>query len=499
MKRRSLLALLMVVILCMTMAMTGCKKDEAKNPVEEITLEKASENTMKALFDTDCSLGVFENMDEKKTVTVALGEMFTNVLNLDLPNKSFYDQLTLTEQGQSVDFNVYCNGTDLAFSAPALLGSDQAMGVNLTTLVEDLLSSSLMDGSMEGSAEVAGILKLLTEHKDAFMGVLDYLNPNGEKLQKFIQDVNAVANSKAATKEEGVANINGEEVKAVIFTQTMDQEDIKKVTDITMGYYEDVFNEIMAIAIEAGMVPADILETEENPFNEIHTQMEAAFGNMKSTSTTKTYVNPDNQCIMSVETTNTTTVDETKADVTTVLVFGKDPTNSDQISMNLTSTSDGSKVTVDAVASTSTAGAVDTSKLEVTVDMDGEKNNVVITNTYDRDSHGYKLTAAVDGDELVLSGKLENTDDKLAVTLDELTAEGQTQQIGLSVTVENTPDCEIPAVPEYINVLTDMDLGALLGAGSEDYTEYPEEDWEDLEGWEDMEDWEDWEDGELAG
>lgn len=498
MKKYSVIALLLVFALCLTMGMTGCQKDEAKTnenaaPVEELTLELAANNTVNALCSDECPVSVLENMDEKKVITIALDQeegQLENVLNLDLPNKSFYDELSLTIDGQTVDANVYCDGKALAVTAPALLGSDQALGINFETLITDLENSTLMDAL--DASEVGMILNSLEEYQGMLEGMTATAN---ELAEKFVKDLTTLLEDKVPTKSEGSVTVYDETVEAVNFTYVIEKDLIKQALDVYMDYCADYIEQMYAPMVESGVITNEDLEFMTSDIEDVTAELDAAFEKMDMECTVTVAVNPENRCIMRIDYDVSVTYEEETVDGTVAFILGKNPAESNLYTMNMNlNAPDDSALILNATLSSTTEGAVDTTTLNFDADVDGEAIKAILTCTYNNDSKEYKLAAEAEGETYAVTGKLENTDDKFFLSIDKLEAPDEALELGLAITIENDPDCQIPAVPAYTNVLTDMDLGALLGA-SEEYEEYPDyeewEDYEDLEDWEDTENWDD--------
>ncbi len=494
MKKHSILAFLMVFVLCLTMVMTGCQATKDEEP---LTLELAANNTAEALCDFDSSVAVLENMDEKKTVTVSIEDLFTNVLKMDLSNKAFYDELNLTIEGQTANLNLYCNGTDLAVTAPEILGSDQALGVNLKTLVTDLKNSTLWE-SLDGDGEVSSVWALVMEVMDQYETIAEDLTIDEEAL---CEDLSKALEGMESSQEEGTATIYGETVDAVIFTYIMDEADIQAVLDVILEYSEESYDKAIDAMVNTGLVLREDIEAQGNIYAEAREELDAAFETVELDGTLKISVNPENRCIMSVDAACTGTAEDSSAECTMALVFGKDPANTDKITLTLAANSDeGDTIGLEAVLSNTTEGTVDTTAFTVEVSEGDESETLAITCIYDSDSHNYELALDVAEEHYAAYGLLENTDSKLTFTIDELEASGSTQTLGLTITVESTPDCEIPEVPEYVNILTDIDLSSMLFGYTEDevYAEdeayWEDESWDD-ETW-DEEYWDDetWED-----
>lgn len=484
MKRHSLMAVFMVFVLCLSMFLAGCGNKAEEVP---LTMELAAENTANALC-RDNTPAVLKDMEEKKVITASVDGMFTNVLNMDLANTGFYDQLSLNVEGMTINANLYCDGESLAVTAPELLG-DQALGINFTTLLQDLKTSGLLemlDGESDGS--MSALMQMIPMMKNLFEE-----NSSEEAVKKVTDTLTKALEGVEETKSEGTVTVNGEEVKAVLFTYNMDKDDFKKLVEACMQIAEESYTKTVDAMVAAGVITEE--ELAENPYDEVRKEMESNFEKLGVDCITTFAVNPDNRCIMRMDTTFKGNSEDGKLDADLELVLGKDPAESEEITMAITGDSNDVKMDMNLTLSSTTEGAVDTTALVFEGEVDGDPHSMNVTNVYDNDSNAYTLTLKVDEEVFGAKGTVDSTDTKLTFTLDEIDDNGETTPVGLTVTVEDAPDCEIPAVPAYINILTETDLPGMMsmfGGSFEDSGDM--EDYEDMEGWEDYEDYEDWED-----
>lgn len=458
MKKHSILAFLLVFVMCLSMVMTGCG-DSTESKKKEITLDQAADNTLNALFDSDCSIGAFEDMSEKKVVTISMDNLFTNVLNMDLANLSFYDDLTVTAEGQTVNLNLYCDGSDLAITAPELLG-EQALGINFSTLAEDLETSGLLAAlESEMGMTMSELMDILTQYED----LTSSMNPD-ETMNGLFSNLTDVAKDLEETKEEGTVTVYDEEVDAIIFTYTIEKEDITKLMDALLDSVGEVYSQMADGMVSASLVPADAIESVD--FAELQTQLNAAMEQIEIGGTVSMAVNPENGCIMRIDAPFSATSDSGKLDLTMELVLGKNPAETDKINLNISGVnSEGSELVMTMALNSTTSGSVDTTAFDFSFDIDGETGALNFTSTYNNDSNDYDLSLTVDGEKVLgAKGQMESTDSKFSIRIDEVYGDGETVPLALSLSVENDPNCEIPAVPEYTNILTEMDLAGLLGS-----------------------------------
>lgn len=487
MKKRSLFALIMVFVLCLSMVMTGCQ-DDAKTekpdtetttaPEEVLTMDLALTNTANALSVSDAGVGALKDLNQKKTVTVAIDQMFTNVLKMDLANSAFYDELSIASEGDGINpdikVNLYSNGTDIALVSPDLLGSEEAMGCTVESLVTSLMAAAFAG---EGSAAALGGLSQYAE-------VLGDIVNDTELAENMLKDLQKTLEGVTASESKGTVSVDGKDVEAVIFTYTMDKETLLDMVDIYLKYTAENYQKMLDAMVEAGLISAEEAAEEGNIYEEMRNEMDAEMEGINVDTTLDIAVNPDNRCIMRMDISCKLAEDEENIDLAMELVLGENPAESDQIALNITaSENDETIMSLKSVLSHTTTGSVDIYSVLLSADVEGEIATMNFTATYNNDNHDYELALTLDEERYAMTGKLENTADKLYFTVDQLEAEGETLPLGLSLTVENTPDCEIPAVPEYTDISSMIDMGALLGSSDYAEEEYYE-DYEDYENWE---------------
>ena len=482
MKKRSLLAIFMVVVLCFSMMLAGCKEEEKSSKkksdsvtetVEKLTAGTAMSNTLDALCTMDHAVPVLEDMSEKKVITASVDGLISNVLNLDAKNLAFYDELSVTVEGETVTGHIYCDGTELAVTSTDLFGPGVAVGINFSTLLEDLETSGLLDLlESEMGAELADLEEALTQYAAS----AEEMNATTEKvvaaLEEFTQGIEY-------TEAEGTANVYGAQVGAVIYTYTMDKDDYKKLMDLFLDLAEESYRAEIGKMIAQGYMTADEAE-DMNLFAEARDEMNAAWDDVDMSGVLKLYANPDNGCLMLIECTFIGTVEGETMDANMTLTLGEDPATSEKYVLAMDMNLDDTEILTMELALTSTTnGSVDTTTLDFDATVEGEEMDLLnFTATYDNSTSAYELAVEADGEKIAARGYMESTDDYFSITVDSLEADGETLELGFSLSIENDPNCEIPSVPEYANVLTDLGLADLLEErlysydDSDDYYDY---------------------------
>ena len=157
--------------------------------------------------------------------------------------------------------------------------------------------------------------------------------------------------------------------------------------------------------------------------------------------------------------------EEEKAEFNLECVLGKDPATSDHVYVKGEATADGESISFGIDLKTSTKGNVNTTKLSMEANGAGEDMEAVFTFEHNTEANEYTATFEVDGAELLsVEGEYEFTDKTFIFSVDTITAEGESMELGLYIAAEVISADEIPAMPEYTNVLTmsEDELMALL-------------------------------------
>lgn len=478
MKKR-LLALFMVLVLCMTMVLTGCKDgekpDDSAAPKDtEITLNGSIEKTFSAMLgEGDDSVALMESALNKGKITIALGEQLKNVLYLDSPNKAFANTLSLAEGDQSVNIGIYGKGKEFAIAAPELLG-DTVYGVNLATLATDLKNSAIW--SLMGT-DYDTFMSEYSEQIEQIMSIFESVDKDAanEMANKLVDDISeALKDVEVTTKEEEV-EIYGEKVKATVITYHMEKTDIENLMDVMIDWMEEMMTGIMdgmgeivgeSATIEGGSI--------EDVFEQLRTEIDTEFDGVEIEGDFYAYINSKTQYLMQIGVEVTATVEDETGVIDMAFVLGEDPTKSDKFALVMEVESGDEKRTMEISLSVDekTEDDVKTTTFTLAADMDGEKEELVIAFAHNQKQNEYELSLEIDDVKVSVSGELEVSDSKLHFSIDEVEADGETMPLGLAITIEAGVE-DMPAMPSYTNVLklSEDELMALLeklGQGAPD-------------------------------
>ena len=489
MKKR-LLALFMVLVLCMTMVLTGCKDkdktDDSTTPKDtEVTLNGSIEKTFNAMLSADAgSAAVMENALNKGKITIALGEQLKNVLYLDSSGKAFANNLSFNEGGQSVNIGIYRKDKEFAIAAPELLG-DTVYGINLETLATDLKDSAIW--SLMGT-DYDTFMSEYSEQIEQITSLLEGMDEEAvnEMADELVESISETLKDVEVTTKEEEVEIYGEKVKATVITYHMEKADIEKLMDVMIDWMEEMMTGIMdemgdiigeSVTIEGG--------SSEDVFEQMRAEIDTGLDGVEIEGDFYAYINSKTQYLMQMGIELTATVEGETGVIDVAFVLGKDPTKSDKFAFVMDVESDGEKRTMEVSLSIDekTEGDVKTTTFTLAADMDGEKQEIVLAFAHDQKKNEYKVSLNAEDAEVSLSGKLEITDSKFHFTIDEVEADGETMPLGLAITVEVGAE-GMPAMPAYTNILklSEDELTSLLELMGQvapdlpapDYPDYPD-------------------------
>lgn len=494
MKKR-FLALFLILVMCMSLALVGCgdsedkdttnaagnKVDDGNDIVEQpLTLDLAINNTVNALCGSDHSIPVLESFDEKKVITIEVADTVSNVLNLDAKNLSFYDELTVSAEGETVNMNFYCDGKDLAVTAPGMANGDQAIGLSFETFMEDMESSGTMAVLEEGMADIMPQLKeLLAQVEDLSAAT----QSGADAAAQLLTDIEGALSDVEKTEETKNVSINGKDVSAVVYTYKLDNDDFKKLMNVYIDFMEGYADSIMALASPYIVVQTSVLDSSATDsmasaesssaadsmdmsaaFDELRTELDAVFEQITLDTTISFAVNPNNRCVMQMDTEMNMVMEGENITMDMALILGEDPAASDKYVLTMTGLEDNTEMlNAELAFETKTSGSVESTAVTFTATSEGESLTAGYTATFDSTTKAYELKLDAMGETLcTANGKMENTDDKFLLALDSITADGETLDLGVVLSVENDPNCEIPAVPEYTNIVKEGMIKQLL-------------------------------------
>lgn len=463
MKKHTVFAKVLIVLLCIAMLFSGCKgKDSGSDNPESNKPTTPGE----ILEDTlDKTLGgapsILEEALKCGKITVKYQDSVENVLYLDADGSRIVDQLMLKMDSEEYNLNIFGSEDSLAVSAPEILG-DVAYGIVFSTLENDLQNSPLW--------EMAGIdyEEVLSQAGLGDLDISDVLDMTGRAMEIMMGFEDAMDDAMAkieSSSSEGTVSINGKDVEATIVTYKVTDDMVSEMSDILIDWAEDAINDVIADVKETlnNEQVNDALEELEIPFDELRNQIEEMFGDIDFTLNVNVNVNAESDYLMSV---NADVVikyvgdneEDAGEEVSAFcnIVLGEDPSNSNKYTFEVGATNpDGETVGAKAEISRDITDAEAKYALSLKVSEGGEENEVFTGNlTYNKENNKFTASAEVDGNELKVTGSYKLTDDVLMLGLDKITVDGDTMDIGVEVSIESINSSEIPNTPDVKNLLT---------------------------------------------
>ncbi len=425
-----LITLAMLLTSCVMFSSCGAvsEKDLQNDPYT--ALNESWQKTSERFFEEDADAAkVLKKASDKGKFTVTLGSQdpmleIPNVsatLYTDSSAQKIVANVSADREGTQLDANLFLSKEMLALSVPALLGTNDAYAIYFATFADDL----------EGSvfADALGVdVEMMKETMKSVNDALAQAIPNEEDQEKLKEEFKKLCEAlkMSVTTEEGnivvTYTLNNETIKAAI-------GDGSSLKDLfaDSGLNEDLLDVSVDITAKIVIAPKDGF-IEKLSFD----------GSVESEGNTAT--------------------------LSAALTF-----SSDKIALHIDGDSAGEKITADATLS-KTVTADQTSYNLV---VNGGTANVtakILDATYILTKSG-DITCTVDIIEdqsntvrFGFKGKYESTDERVAFSVTELTAEGETVKLDLSVAIEAVS--EIPSFPENakdIVKMTEAELAELIG------------------------------------
>lgn len=479
--KRSMFAKLLIMILCLALVLCGCSdsagnddvdgekkgsskvevnndeddpdNNEDEGPAQNVAVtpeekaEVALSKTLGAIFSADADVDVLEDALECGKITISVGDYVDNVLYIDSNDFQIADELSLNIEGFQLDAELYFNEEDLVLAMPGVV--DGAYGIHFDSLATDLEQSAIW-GLMGVDYETA--MAELGVALEEITSVMDTVDPTMNDLEGALED--ALANVDK-TVTEGTANVDGEDVDAIIVTYSMDsaamQEMVEVMIDWYAGYMDDMANSF------AGFVEVDM------DMDELTAELDAAKNSVEDffvenelKAELVVNINAETGYIMTAEGEFSGVVDGDEGGVYLSVDLGKDASKSDEYSIELISRGDDGEAGISLVLERETNGTETVYELTMSASDDSEMMELMTaTLTYDSASYEYEISLASDGEEFAINGICKLTANEFELSLDSATSYGETVDIGLVLKVEAISASQIPQMPaSYINLLT---------------------------------------------
>ena len=453
-------ARLVILVLCLALVFCGCAKSEEEatpsaneNPSTAGTSSPSEPTTDGEDEPTDGNDNLNPSIPGEPSacskITIKVGNDFNNILYIDEINGVFADELKINADGQLIEATIYGNNGQFALSLPAYLG-DTVYGLDLNTLEQDLKDSTIW--ALTGMTYEQFQSQMGINFDEIFSGTTDFENPfeldTEELMEKLFANV-------AMKTSEGKVMINGNEVDAWTFTFSMDEEGIKAVGSALIdmmessmsNMLEELRNSIGDQGEENGFVAGWDFET-------MKSQFEATMANADLECELNLNLNAITGELMSIYGEVSGTIDGEEDCMYLNVVFGEDPASSTQYTMESGSMANGQKTGTRVVIDRSLDQAVQVVTLRVSSFVgDYEQEMMSGSLQYDTATSKYQISTIMGGEETVVTGSFQMSDELFELSVDEVVASGETTVVDFLIRVETIDSSEIPEMPAYKNPL----------------------------------------------
>lgn len=409
MKKRKILAFLLVVCMAAALFLTGCGnksldvKEVESDPVSY--LKKGDEMISEAWGLSSSQLSeLLGNVMEKGQVEAGVDMTdykLTNLLSID--GKTISNELNGTISGQDVDLMTYMDGDDVIVRSNTFLGTETTYGLKLDRFLEQGTDSNLAKALGLEEADLDEIKDMLADDSEnaieAYKQKLDTLRENIWKI---------IGESDIAVAEEKV-KIEDTEVDAVKISVPATTEFMQSLMDEFFAKFEDVA-----------------------AVSESITEMKAQMETMETMGSFDFYLNKETGALMQ-QTTELTSkqAGETAEESVTVtekmdVIYGVDPA-SGKIEIHFTTGDDADALSIDGT---------------LTKNTEDKKDNITLA--LDMDLFGQKLKFKMEGTASVTKDAAEFG--ITSIKVDDVT-------VDTNISIKLTTKATMPEKPEYEDLL----------------------------------------------
>lgn len=498
--KRSLLAKILILVLCLSLVLCGCGKDDTTlndDPTEAPTSSQTGDPTkptenpdpekpedpkdpetpgtpdqggsslgdiLENIFGGDIGGDDLQNAIEAGKVTITLGDMMTNVLYVDMANLKLVDQLSMNIEGTELSAQLYLNEHDLVVALPEML--PDAYGVSFDTLMEDLPNSAIW-GMMgityeEFVAQLAASLDDAMASLEDMMQSMDDLESMFSDAEKYLDSLTVALTEALENVEQttttGQANIYGQYVDAQIITYSVDSAAMEKMTNILLDWCAENADGLAGLLADGEITGQSIVQAITEAKNEVSSFFDSA--DLEASLVLN--FNPETNYLMSIDGSFAGTVDGEDGGIYLNLTLGEDPTQSNLYTFKMHDhNNDGISVSF----GYETVNTTTTYSLTASTIVAGDAADALILSlSYDTASYKYAVSLTADGEAFAVNGICKVTEEAFEFTIDSVTANGDVTEINLRLVAEAISAGEIPNAPSYINLLqmSEVDLTSLL-------------------------------------
>lgn len=408
------------------------------------TLLSGSEEYLNDIIENSDILSAFPdaaNGVSTYNIGITIPEMGDVKMNavVDMDNFDFSGNLSVKAQGITAEASVWGNSDNIALKVPFLLG-EKAYGIKFSTLAKDLESSTLLE------ALGIDIDELKAELANSGISIEDLMTIfDAERISaaadNFMNKIVGICNEIDTNVAEETITVNGKDVNAVAIEYIITKEDITAFAEAYVEVLKEVIGESMASAIN--MNTDDLL-------SELTESIK-----MDSPASLKIYLNKDTGVLSAIK----LTVDDDKY-LTITLDAAADSFDVD-IAIELVDGDEVNTITIfiDEVKESGKDGFT----MEIAT-SDEEAEKMALSFVRNISDGKYELKAMTGSEtELSANGTLKYDKNSFELTVDSISTDGETIELGLSIGIKAGGTVE--KLPEYTNILnmTMEELQAIAG------------------------------------
>lgn len=333
---------------------------------------------------------------------------------------------------QKLDASIFGNQESVVLASDWLLG-DKAYGVTLKDFVENFNKSVFrMDGPYSLGIELP---ENFQEQLDKNQKLTEAAEKVGQELAAVL--LKSVEENSTVEKENATLTLGGDTVKTTAVSIKMDHNQLAATVDgqtDAKAMVEEFFQEMDRIAEE--------MEETKKQMEEEETGMEITF-----------HITKSGKQLIGAELVFASNVEPGMVSI----YAGPDLKNAKEFSIQIESGEESLQMTYRIKAD-------DKESLVALLDICENDQDVLKADVrWDKQTGAWEIVATTDGDEsVIIRGNLEQTEEKVSVTLESVEASGQSTDLGIHMVLRASD--EMPEAPQYTEILkmTEAEVGSLV-------------------------------------
>ena len=451
-RNKKLSAFILAGAMMFSVAFTGCsalntadiKNDPAKS-IEDAMMKSLE----KFLEISDDPSEVIESIGKKGSVNIKADieeVVLDNTLYIDSENSSFFDELSVTSAGISVNGSAFYNKSSAGVKIESMLGKDY-YGVKF----DGNLFSKIKNSDLLKVVDSSGTVK---SYIDSFSEALNgaSFSTIKEENEQAISALISTLNELEPTVKSEKVEVSGKKIKAGCVSYDVDDDTMKKIADAYKTYEKDSQKTITEIMEK--LTGSSYKDMYENIYETLDEELE----DNTYKGTIKFYIADEMLVIAKADITETNKEDTAKkSNMAAALSFGADPSVGDEIALTVSVSEGEDSNNFDAKVK-----KVDNdSELSFTCEIKNQDESDDITTsssafTFNKTTNEYefKLDDSDNITNFAIGGTFTHTDKSFNVTLDKVTINGDDSEI--SVKVSGSKDFKMPEMPSDVKDIFEM-------------------------------------------